>query len=172
MQILGAVAPKIPKLGTLVDIIKAGQEDDRAGVDYYLIPQKGRWVAVDLKERAHGASRWWYDGEPELAIERHSIMEGDVAGPLYRNNVSTDVYVFTFADLPHVAYAVDAAKLREAARRGDFDRYPLRYQLTDGGDRGDYHSACRFVPVLDVSAATGRMWAVELDHKISQIGNK
>jgi hypothetical protein len=71
------------------------------GVDYVAKLRAGAEVLIDAKTRAAGCSRYWRHGEPELAIEKWSVMpcerlpNGQAGWTLDESKV-TDMILYTF----------------------------------------------------------------------------
>lgn len=83
-----------------VDIKKTDEETDKAGVDYIATLRRGAKVLVDAKARDKGASKYWKNGEPELALEIWSVCpsensEGKVGWTLNENS-EVDLILYTF----------------------------------------------------------------------------
>ena len=148
-------------------VFKTDAMQDRAGQDYIIITggapsgivstHGAPLLSVDFKYRRPGALAWMHDGL-ELAVERWSVKEAAIPGLAYKDAVPCDYVVYEFADLPRVVYVVSATALWQAAHDGRFSNYRLYEQAT--ADFGGYHSACAFVPLLDVSTITGLCWTV------------
>ena len=56
-----------------VDVQKTSEEIDKQGIDYVVTLKDGAEVYIDVKTREKGASRYWKNNEPELAIECWSV---------------------------------------------------------------------------------------------------
>jgi hypothetical protein len=139
---------------------RAREVDDRKGVDYWAHLFGGRALGIDAKARELGASRYWTDGEPDLALERWSVVPDD----LHPNGVPgwtvdpaklTDLILFTFDESDTTAcYLVGLPQLRLAFLKfGQQWRRVYRYatQTTrNRDDHGFYRSACLFVPATVV----------------------
>lgn len=79
---------------------KTDEAEDRAGNDYRVTLRRGATVLIDAKARRKGARRWWRD-EPELALERWSVMPCDrcpagKTGWALDEAKNTDLILFTF----------------------------------------------------------------------------
>jgi len=153
---IGTIMAMIPGCAS---VEKTGPEADKRGVDYIAHLTSGRELMIDAKTRSAGCRRYWESGEPELALERWSVMPGTgncpagKVGWTLNSAKSTDAVLFTFdrSDTP-MAYLLPFQHLRKAFRDCGAEwlaRYgPYAYQTTDGWYRG----ACLFVPaniVLD-----------------------
>ena len=83
-----------------VSVEKTDEAMDRAGVDYVATLRKGAKVLIDAKARERGASRFWQNGEPELALEKWSVVrsadcEGKAGWTLSEKN-QADMILYTF----------------------------------------------------------------------------
>jgi hypothetical protein len=94
-------------LGTLkraitgcIDVVKTNTEIDKAGVDYIATLRRGAQVLIDAKAREKGASRYWKNGEPELALEKWSVCpngkyQGKTGWTLSESS-NVDLILYTF----------------------------------------------------------------------------
>jgi len=130
---------------TCISVEKTDITTDKSGIDYRARLKMGAIVNVDAKRREAGASRWWRNNEPELAIETLSVIEprkigwtfstaSDVDYILYsfEPEDSNDYYFIPFALLRKVAYEKGAAWK---------DTYMEKKQRSNG-----WESSCIFVP--------------------------
>lgn len=133
------------------DIIKTDDAVDRHGADYAVPRPPDPPLLVDIKERFDGAEKRKRRDDPEIPIEDRSVNR--VPGPMYRRNVSCDINLYWYYDLPDRAYAVDAVALTDAVRRGVFDGYrPVSTRTQSDRDRrGYYVSRVKFVPISAVA---------------------
>lgn len=136
-----------------VKVVKASESDDRAGVDYIATLRKGYPVTVQAKRRDKGCSAHW-NGEPQLALEKWSVVERKISGWTLDESKSSELILFSFDPSDwHEAFIVSAQHLRVAFRRYLHDWYAAHYHaMQHTPDRG-YHSECVFVPVSVVLAA-------------------
>jgi hypothetical protein len=133
--------------------------DDRQGVDYWAYIRSGRALGIDAKARESGASRYWTFGEPDLALERWSVVPDTarpdgVPGWTIDPAKVTDLVLFTFdpADTD-LCYLVGLPQLRLAFLRFGKqwrNRYRYAAQTTSSNGRSGYRSACLFVPATVV----------------------
>lgn len=135
---------------------QSSREMDRKGADYIAMLRSGRKFTVDAKSRQKGCGSYWKHGEPELALERWSVVpcprfpRGKIGWTLDSSKI-TDFVLFTFDPSDtELAYLVPFQHLRKAFIRFGkcwLDEYgPMAQQITDGR----YKSACLFVPAIDV----------------------
>ena len=79
---------------------KTDEDTDRTGVDYIATLRRGGEILIDAKNRERGASRYWHDGKPELALEIWSVMpEADrqgVVGWTLNESTAVDYILYTF----------------------------------------------------------------------------
>lgn len=136
--------------------------DDRKGVDYWAHVRGGRPLGIDAKAREAGAGRYWVNGEPDLALERWSIVPDHarprgVPGWTIDPAKLTDMVLFTFDPQDtDLCYLLGLPQLRLTFLRFRHrwrDRgYRYAAQTTNRNGRSAYRSACLFVPagvVLD-----------------------
>ena len=79
-----------------VSVVKTGAAIDRSGVDYICELQNGAVVCIDAKTREPGCSKYWKDGEPELAVEVASVVESNKAGWSLSSSTQCDYILYTF----------------------------------------------------------------------------
>jgi len=147
------------------------KEDDLAGIDYLAKLRNGRDVPVDAKYRKRGASKYWKYSEPELALERYSVVpdstkghgEGKIGWTLDPAKL-TEYVLFTFHpdDTPR-AFLMPFQSLRAAfLANGEqwLDRYGKKGSyFYESSNNGQWESAALFVPASVVIDAMGReMW--------------
>ena len=60
-----------------VKIEKTDEKLDREGIDYISPLRGGAKVFIDAKTREPGASRYWKNGEPDLALEIWSVVRDE-----------------------------------------------------------------------------------------------
>jgi hypothetical protein len=59
-----------------VNVVKTNTKEDMSGTDYVATLRGGRLVNIDAKTRRFGCSKYWKNGEPQLAPEIWSVMPG------------------------------------------------------------------------------------------------
>lgn len=126
---------------------------DKSGVDYIAHLRDGSTVTIDAKARKPGASRFWKNGEPDLALEQYSVCESKVVGWLFKDsNIHPDYILFTFdkSDCDKY-YFIPFVLLQKAAWR-NWKRWERQFQLLKQPNRG-YHSSALFVPASIVCDA-------------------
>jgi hypothetical protein len=142
-------------------------EGDDNGIDFIATLRGGSKVAIDVKTRQPGCSKFWRngEGEPELAIEKWSVMPGGTCGiPLHSakagwtvdESKETDLILYTFDPKDSsVAYLLPFQSLRLAARKMIplwFARHKVDIQTSQSGGRM-WQSQAVFVPASEVIAA-------------------
>lgn len=140
-------------------IEKTKKDLDKLGVDYVITMKDGSTLTVDAKTRKPGASKYWR-GEPELALERYSVVEQKIVGWLFKSSdVHPDYILYTFdAKDTKNFYFIPYALLRKAAFtnwRLWESRYGIKAQPNDS--HGGYTSDALFVPasiVVDAVSET------------------
>jgi hypothetical protein len=149
-----------------VDVVKAGDAEERLGIDYHAKLRGGAVLHVDCKARKPGAARFW-KGAPELALEGYSVLPGGRYNtPAERAKIGwtlsesslTDLVLYTFhpRDCPD-AFLLPFQHLRIAFLThgpGWYTRYGVKVQ-----DSRRWESRGVFVPapvVLEAVAAVCR----------------
>jgi hypothetical protein len=129
------------------------------GIDYIATLRRGAEIFIDAKTRQKGCSRFWKNNEPELAIERWSVMPGGKfntthgkAGWTLDESKPTDMILYTFdsADCT-TAFLFPFQSLRMAARRM-VQHWMKRYKV-DIQTSNNWQSQAVFVPASEVIAA-------------------
>ena len=139
-----------------VTVEKTDDEADRAGVDYIATLRRGALVTIDAKAREKGASRFWKNGEPELALEKWSVcpnewFPGKAGWTLSeRSNVDLILYTFDPEDCRDF-YLIPFQHLRMAFVKNIIDwqnKYHIKKQKS-----GEWTSEAVFVPASVVLKA-------------------
>jgi hypothetical protein len=133
--------------------------EDKNGNDYVVTLRHGSEILVDAKTRTAGCSRYWRNGEPELALEiwsvcpggKYEITEGKV-GWTRCERKQTDFILFTFdpADCGDV-FLISYQLLRIAFIRRGWGW--MKQFKVDVQDSGRWQSEAVFVPVGAVQTA-------------------
>ena len=142
-----------------VEVVPACEEDDKAGVDYIATLLRGGIVLVDAKTRTKGCSRYWKNGQPELAIEIWSVMPGGKynqcnpkIGWTLDDAKKTHAVLYTFDPSDcEVAFLFPFQHLRMAARR-TVTAWMNRFKV-DVQDSGTWESQAVFVPAVEIISA-------------------
>lgn len=139
------------------EVYKTQEGEDKQGVDYHVTRSDGSEVTIDAKTRKPGARKYWRHGEPELCIERYSIVEKKVKGWLFKDSpVHPDYIMYTFdRQDTEFFYVVPYQQLRKAAfKHGKqwAEKYGIKEQPNEGFGR-QYHSDAVFVPASVVLQA-------------------
>lgn len=79
-----------------VEIRKTPPEMDKNGIDYVATLENGAEIYIDGKTRTPGASRYWKNGVPELALELWSVKESRKKGWAVSTACNVDYILFTF----------------------------------------------------------------------------
>lgn len=144
-----------------VTVTSSTAELDKKGVDYIATLRGGADVYIDAKTREEGCSKYWKNGEPELAIELWSVMPGgkfnmprerSKAGWTIDEAKITDMVLYTFStsDCP-TAFLFPFQSLRIAARRM-LKHWMQRFKV-DIQTSGNWQSQAVFVPASEVMIA-------------------
>lgn len=144
-------------------IEKTDIETDKTGIDYIAVINDGvhpggTKIYIDAKTRERGCSKYWHNGEPELAIETWSVVGSQynkaVPGWTFKTNTNVDYILYTFHESDSKQYFfIPFQLLRKAARENYSDwikRYPLKRQNQTSGR---YQSEAMFVPASVVLEA-------------------
>ena len=138
---------------------------DKKGVDYIVVFNDGSQVTVDAKTRMPGASKYWRHGEPELCLERYSVVELKKVGWLFKHgDVHPNYILYTFdeKDSKNV-YLIPFTLLRSAGYKHG-KNWAEKYGITKQANTsyGGYHSDAIFVPASVVIRAVSNemMYAV------------
>lgn len=136
------------------EVLEHQSDGDDKGVDYVATLRRGTKVLIDAKTRETGCSRFWKDGNPELAIESWSVAPGGKfetprsrakAGWTLDEAKLTDMILYTFSmEDCGTAFLLPFQPLRMAARRNLrawMDRYKVDTQTS-----GTWQSEAVFVP--------------------------
>jgi len=151
--------------------VKTDEATDRLGIDYIAMLRRGAKVNIDAKARAAGCSAHWSHSEPELALERWSVLpvngtKGKTGWTLSESS-NVDMILFTFDPQDtEECFLVGFQHLRMAFRR-NLRRWFNRF-FNDKQDSGTWGSECVFVPasvVMDaiVQVSKGTLATVSCD---------
>lgn len=139
-----------------VEVQKTTLEMDKKGIDYIATLEDGAEVYIDGKTRIAGASRFWKDGEPELALELWSVMEKHKKGWTLSAASNVDYVLFTFDKHDCDRYFfIPYQLLRKAFLKHGRKWcvvYPRKIQSSVRGDL-IWHSEAVFVPARVVLRA-------------------
>ena len=139
-----------------IRVEKTNCDDDKSGIDYVAYLPEGGRVNIDVKTRDKGASKFWRNGEPELAFEIWSVcpsrgQEGKCGWTLSASTqVDYILYKFHEQDSRKV-YMLPYQQLRMSFIRNRPEwtaKYGLKRQ-----DSGDWQSEAVFVPASKVLKA-------------------
>jgi len=143
-----------------VSVEKTGIEEDKAGVDYVAILKCGAKIRIDAKTREKGCSKWWKHGEPEIALEKASVIKGGKMVKIgwtldTKKEVDEILYTFDIEDSDRI-YRLPFQILRTVFWNHGKEwqeKYGLKYQ-----DSGGWKSSAIFIPISEViNAINGEM---------------
>lgn len=151
-------------LPNCVTVLKTTEMLDRRGVDYIARLSGGAEVLIDAKNRDKGCSRFWINGEPELALERYSVMPGGkYKTPKDREKIGWTLntrspvhYIFFKFDATDTddVYLLPFQLLRKAFRDNGIRWFEICESAIQ--DNGRWESKAVFVPVGKVTDAIRR----------------
>ena len=121
---------------------------DKQGVDYIVTLKDGSTVTIDAKTRKPGAGRYWH-GEPELCLERYSVVEEKKVGWLFKNSpVHPDYILYTFDKSDTDKFYIFPYVLLRKAAYVNWKLWERRYGIRRQGNtsHGGYNSDAIFVP--------------------------
>lgn len=139
-----------------INVTQTNLKQDRTGIDYIAELRSGRKIGIDLKTRDVGASKFWKNMDPDLALERWSVYYGDgnpgnVVGWTLDARKQTELVLFTFDPEDTIScYLLGFQHLRAAFIKFGaewLEGRKLWYQVTP---EFGYKSACLFVPARQV----------------------
>jgi hypothetical protein len=139
----------IPKC---VDVKKTDIETDKSGIDYIATLRGGAEICIDAKTREPGCSRYWKNGEPELAIETWSVVENKIPGWTYKENSQVDYILYTFPENDCREYFFIPFQLLRKVSIENYKEWSRDYPKKKQRNR-TYHSEAIFVPADVVIAA-------------------
>ena len=139
-----------------VRIEKTDEKLDREGIDYISMLRGGTKVFIDAKTREPGASRYWKNGEPDLALEIWSIMKsekhpGKVGWTLSESN-PVDMILYTFDPSDSRNYYLLPFQHLRMAFIHNFSSWKKKYPIKRQPNVG-YWSEAMFVPASVVIEA-------------------
>lgn len=156
-----------------VTVTSSTTELDKMGVDYIATLRGGADVYIDAKTRDKGCSRFWKNGEPELAIELWSVMPGGKfnmprgrakAGWTIDEAKITDLVLYTFSNSDcKTAFLFPFQSLRMASRRM-IKHWMQRFKV-DIQTSGNWQSQAVFVPASEVMMAIQNTFSATIDHQ-------
>lgn len=141
---------------------------DKRGRDYRVILPNKDVFALDHKNRDPGCSKYWKNGEPELAPEVWSkIPEPGIPGQvgwMLDHTKITDYVLCTFdASDTELCYLALFSEYRELFEN-NYDSLKLRYRVATQVSDG-WKSECIFVPVSALVNLGLRLWAAQLNRR-------
>lgn len=157
ISILKKIIPKC------IDIVKTDEAVDKTGIDYVATLEDGATINIDAKTREAGSSRWWLYGEPELALERWSVVRENNIKPKIGWTLNTeslvDYILYTFdKDDSNKFYFIPFQLLRIAFQNNGRDwssKYGIKLQLSEYNSK--WHSSAVFVPASVILAEVNKL---------------
>ena len=153
-----------------IKVEKTNAEMDKTGVDYIATLKSGVTIKIDAKTREAHSSRYWKNGEPELAIETWSVYDTKIG---WTGNSSSPVeyilYTFDPSDTDKY-YLIPFQLLRTAARRNYQswkDKYGEKSQYSYGSNGIKWQSKCIFVPASVVIEALVQVMVLQDEIEIA-----
>lgn len=146
------------------------------GVDYIATLRGGAEVNIDVKTREAGCSKYWNRAtkEPELAIEKWSVMPGgeyetpherSSAGWTIDESKVTDMILYTFDERDsQIAFLLPFQSLRIASRRM-ISHWMKRFKVDVQKSRRNgrmWQSQAVFVPASEVIAAMETTFSAQI----------
>ena len=156
--------------------------EDRNGNDYCATLRRGATILIDAKNRAPGCSRYWRNGEPELALEFWSVMpDGKYhvthpkTGWTLCEKKLTDLIFFKFAPQDSKQVFLVSYQLLRIAFRRNAARWKHQFKV-DIQDSGRWQSEAVFVPANEVLSAISAVSVASLstpnqNHALTPAGN-
>ena len=136
--------------------VKTDHAMDLTGIDYVATLRRGAEVNIDAKARDAGASKFWDENIPDLALEIYSVVpeSGRPGKPGWTLNESSnvDLILFTFDPVDtRDAFLIGFQHLRMAFRR-QYRHWTMFYK--HGWQKSEsWTSECVFVPAPVVLSA-------------------
>lgn len=129
-----------------IDVKKSDITADKTGVDYVATLIRGAEILIDAKTREKGASQFWKNGEPELALELYSVVEDKKTGWSLNTASPVDYVLYTFSPEDTTnSYMIPFQQLRKVLIE-KFAEWQKQYDCkTQESD--NWHSQAIFVPV-------------------------
>ena len=142
------------------DVIKTDIDDDKSGVDYIAIDRGGATVRIDAKTRTPGSSKYWRHGEPELALERYSVVESKTIGWLFKESSNHPDYIlFTFDKSDSNRFYVIPYQQLKVACMKYWKVWEKKYGIKTQANN-EYHSDALFVPASVVINAVAECMSI------------
>lgn len=148
-----------------VSVIKTDTETDKTGVDYIATLRNGTQILIDAKTRERGASKFWKQGEPELALEIWSVLpengtEGKTGWTLSeRTNVDYILYTFNKNDTDKFFFL--PFQLLRTALINNYKYWREQYGVKEQqSNAGQWKSRAIFVPATVLVSAISALMAL------------
>lgn len=115
-----------------ISVEKTDIETDKLGIDYIATLRKGAQIYVDGKTREKGCSKYWINGEPELALEIWSVIKtenhkGKIGWTLNEaSNVDYILYTFDKSDTEY--YYIFPFQMLKNAFRHNYKKWTKEYK--------------------------------------------
>ncbi len=132
-----------------LSVEKTDTDTDKTGIDYVATLRRNAEVLIDAKTRQPGASKWWKNGAPDIALEIWSVIpENGLTGKTgwtLSEAAQVDYILYTFdpCDCKQVfLYPFQLLRLTFRANINEWSKqYKTGFQSSDG-----WRSQCLFVP--------------------------
>ena len=138
-----------------VSVEKTDVATDKTGVDYIATLTNGAVVFIDAKTRTADCVKYWNNGEPELALEKWSVV-GRKIGWTLSTSSAVDYILFTFDKKAcNKFFFIPFQLLRKVFLENGKDwqdKYGLKYQYSHSAS-GHWESQAIFVPASVVIQA-------------------
>jgi hypothetical protein len=138
-------------------VVKTGERIDRTGIDYEAFLAGGAVLFVDGKARDKGCSRYWWDGDPQLALETWSVRPGGKyqtccnrakIGWTLNEKSNVDYVYFSFDPIDTNACFVIAFQLLRTAFTMHRDTWAAKYKpRTNDNEQDGQRWESEWIPV-------------------------
>ena len=139
-----------------VEVRKTDEDTDKKGVDYIARLHGGAEIGIDVKARDKGASKFWNNGEEELALEIWSVYpDGRNDGKLgwtLSDETNVDMILYTFDDADSKKYYLLPYQLLRMAFQKNGREWVKRYGYKKQ-ESEQWTSEAVFVPAREVLRA-------------------
>ena len=157
IELLKKIIPKC------VSITKTDEDIDKTGIDYIATLNGGATINIDAKTREPGSSKWWMHGEPELALERWSVIRQNNVEPKIGWTLNTkslvDYVLYTFDKSDSDKYFfIPFQILRTVFQNNGKDwsnKYGIKIQKSEHNSK--WKSSAVFVPASIVLSEVGKL---------------
>ena len=149
-----------------VKVAKTGPGFDMLGVDYIATLTGGAQIYIDAKTRMPGCSKWWKNGEPDLALELWSDIDAKKDGWTLSTTTPVDFILYTFDGSDWDKSYLISFQLLRAALIKNMDLWIKTYRTkkqTSSNSYGDvWYGEAMFIPVSVVLAAVNQTKIIQV----------